>query len=130
MNRSKWTGMMTLLAFLVAGTAFGQAKSGENSMHVESTSKNKGPGSDTKTKTESVIGSVKSYEAGKKITVTGPKNKDYTFDLSENVATKGTFGVGDRVKVTYSKASGGDRVTTVVAYPAASSAKKTKKTAA
>lgn len=130
MNRPKWTGMMTLLAFLFAGVALAQTKSGESSMHIESTSKNKGPGPNTRSKTESVIGTVKSYEAGKKITVTGPKNKDYTFDLSENVATKGTFGVGDRVKVTYSKASGGDRVTTVVTYPAASSAKKTKKTAA
>jgi hypothetical protein len=130
MNRSKWPGMMTLLAFLVSGTAIGQAKSGESSMHVESTSKNKGPGSDTKTKTESVIGTVKSYVAGEKITVTGPKNKDYTFDLSENVATKGSIAVGGRVKVTYSKTDGGDRVTTVVAYTTASHLKKTRKTAA
>jgi hypothetical protein len=107
-----------------------RASHGESSMHMESTMKHKGPGPNTKIKTESVIGTVKSYEAGKKIVVTGPKDKDYSFDLSENVATKGTIGVGERVKVTYSKADGGDKVTTVEASPAASHTKKTKKTAA
>jgi hypothetical protein len=100
------------------------------SMHMESTSKHKGPGPDTKTKTETVIGTVKTYEAGKKITVTGPKDKDYTFDLDENVAMKGTTNVGDRVKVTYSKMDGGDKVTTIVPAPTASHSKKTKKSAA
>ncbi len=113
-----------------AEAAEARAAHGESSVHMESTMKQKGPGPNTKTKTESVIGTVKSYEAGKKITVTGPKDKDYSFDLSENVATKGTFGVGDRVKVTYSKTDGGDKVTTVVAYPTASHSKKMKKTAA
>jgi len=100
------------------------------SMHMESTSKHKGPGPDTKTKTETVIGTVKTYEAGKKITVTGPKDKDYTFDLDENVAMKGTTSVGDRVKVTYSKTDGGDKVTTIMPAPTASHSKKAKKSAA
>jgi len=97
-------------------------------MHVESKTELKGPGPNTKVKTESVIGTVKEYKAGKKITVTGPKDKDYTFDLDENVAMKGSINVGERVNVSYTKADGGDRVTTVVAYPAAAK-KKTKKTA-
>jgi len=97
-------------------------------MHVESKTEHKGPGPNTKVKTESVIGTVKEYEAGKKITVTGPKDKDYTFNLGENVAMKGSVNVGERVNVSYTKADGGDRVTTVVAYPAAAK-KKTKKTA-
>ncbi len=97
-------------------------------MHVESKTELKGPGPNTKVKTESVIGTVKEYQAGKKITVTGPKDKDYTFNLDENVAMKGSVNVGERVNVSYTKADGGDRVTTVVAYPAAAK-KKTKKTA-
>ena len=99
-------------------------------MHMESTTKNKGPGPNTKVKTETVIGTVKTYDAGKKITVTGPKDKDYSFDLDENVAVKGTANVGDRVKVVYSKSDGGNKVTTIVPAPTASQSKKTKKTAA
>jgi hypothetical protein len=81
-------------------------------------------------KTETVIGTVKTYEAGKKITVTGPKNKDYSFDLDDNVAMKGTANVGDRVKVVYSKSDGGNKVTTISPAPVASQSKKTKKSAA
>ena len=121
----RWTGMMTLLAFLLAGAAIGQTKSVS-----ESTTKEKDAQGSMKTKTKTVTGTVKEYEAGKKIVVTGPKDKDYSFDLSENVATKGTIGVGERVKVTYSKTDGGDKVTTVEASPAASHPKKTNKTAA
>ena len=81
--------------------------------------------------TETVIGSVKEYESGKKIVVTGPKNKDYTFDLDDNVGMKGPVNVGERVKVTYSKGDGGDKVTTVVPYPIATKhTKKAKKSAA
>jgi hypothetical protein len=98
-------------------------------MHMESTSKSTGPGPNTKVKTETVIGTVKTYEAGKKITVTGPKNKDYTFDLDENVAMKGSANVGERVKVTYSKTNGKDKVMTIVPAPVATHS-KTKKTGA
>jgi hypothetical protein len=108
-----------------AQTAESHASHG-GSMHMESTTKATGPGPNTKTKTETVVGTVKTYEAGKKITVTGPKNKDYTFDLDENVAMKGTANVGDRVKVTYSKMDGGDKVTTIAPAPVASHSKKTK----
>jgi uncharacterized protein YaiE (UPF0345 family) len=101
------------------------------SLHMESTTKHKGPGPNTKIKTETVIGSVKEYESGKKIVVTGPKNKDYKFDLDDNVGMKGPVNVGERVKVTYSKSDGGDRVTTIVSYPMATKhTKKTKKSAA
>ena len=107
-----------------------RAAHGGGSMHMESTTKHTGPGPNTKTKAETVIGTVKTYEAGKKITVTGPKDKDYSFDLDENVAMKGTIAVGDRVEVSYTKSDGGDKVTTVMPYPTAQHAKKTKKTAA
>ena len=83
---------------------------------TESVTKHTGPGPDTKVKTETVIGTVKKYEAGKKITVTGPKDKDYSFDLDENVAFKGDVAVGQRVKVTYTKTDGGDKITSVMPY--------------
>ena len=105
------------------------AQSG-GSMHMTSTTKHKGPGPNTKIKTETVIGSVKEYESGKKIVVTGPKNKDYKFDLDDNVGMKGPVNVGERVKVTYSKSDGGDKVTTIVSYPMATRHKKSKKSAA
>lgn len=107
------------------------AKSG-GALHMESTTKHEGPGPNTKVKTETVIGTVKELEAGKKIVVTGPKDKDYKFDLDDNVGMmKGPVNVGQRVKVTYTKGDNGDKVTTVVPYPIPSvKMKKTKKTAA
>jgi len=82
-------------------------------VHSESTVKESAPGVDVKTKTEVVIGVVKSYDPGKTIKITGPKDKNYSFDLDEQVAMKGTVAVGERVKVTYTKTDGGQKVTTV-----------------
>jgi hypothetical protein len=84
--------------------------------HTESTSKTKGPEGSSKVKTEVVVGTVKTYEEGKKITVTGPKNKDYSFDLDEQVKIAGPVTVGDRVKVTYTKGDNGERVTVLAHY--------------
>ena len=84
--------------------------------HMESVSKEKGPGGTSKVKTEVVIGTVKTYEEGKKITVTGPKNKDYSFDLDEQVKIAGPVSVGERVKVTYTKGDIGERVTVLAPY--------------
>jgi hypothetical protein len=82
-------------------------------VHSETTTKHTGAGPNTKEKTEVVIGTVKKYEAGKSLTVTGPKDKDYSFDLDENVAFKGDVAVGQRVKVTYTKTDAGDKITAV-----------------
>lgn len=83
-------------------------------MHTETTTKHTGPGKNTKVKTEIVVGTVKTYEAGKKITVTGPKDKDYSFDLDENVSMKGSaVNVGDKVKVTYMKDNNGMKATMI-----------------
>jgi hypothetical protein len=71
------------------------------------------PGPDIKTKTETVIGTVKEYEAGKKIKVTGPNDKDYSFDLDEGVSMKGHVAVGQRVKVVYTKGDMGNHVSVV-----------------
>lgn len=122
----RWIGPIAVFAFLATGIALGQA----GTMHVESTTKQKGPGPNTKVKSEIVIGTVKDYEAGKEIEVTGPNEKKYTFKLDENVGMKGPVHVGERVKITYTKSDGGEKVTTVVAYPSASMKKKTKKSAA
>jgi hypothetical protein len=110
-----------VLALGVAVAALGQTT------HTESTTKHKGPGPNTKVKTETVIGTVKTYEAGKKITVTGPKDKDYSFDLDENVSMAGTaINTGDRVKVTYTKGDSGQKATTIAPYKAKVSTKKSK----
>ena len=63
-----------------------------------------------------MIGTVKEYEPGKKIKVVGPKDKDFSFDLDENVGMKGPVAVGDRVKVTYTKTDSGQKVTIVEPY--------------
>jgi hypothetical protein len=69
------------------------------------------PGPDVRTKTEVVIGTVKEFEPGKKIKVTGPKDEDYTFDLDQTVTVIGPVAVGQRVKVEYTKSNLGNRVT-------------------
>ena len=93
-----------------------QMAAGAPKSHTESMTKHEGPGPDTKTKSEVVIGTVKEYEAGKKIKVVGPKDKDFSFDLDENVGMKGPVAVGDRVKVTFTKTNNGQKVTTVEPY--------------
>jgi hypothetical protein len=116
MKRIRVTAAM--IAFGAATLAMGQTASTTpapgSTMHSESTTKHTGPGPNTKVKTEVVVGSVKTYEAGKKITVTGPKDKDYSFDLDENVSMQGsTVNVGDKVKVTYVKGDNGMKATMI-----------------
>jgi hypothetical protein len=86
-------------------------------MHSESTTKSSGPAASTKTKKEVVVGTVKEYEAGKSIKVTGPNSKDYNFDLTDMVALKTALTVGERVKVTFTTSDSGAKATTIVAYP-------------
>ena len=93
------------------GSANGQ-EAGER-VHSESTTKQTGPGPDARSKTEVVIGNVKKYEAGKKITVEGPKDKDYSFDLDESASINPSVAVGQRVKVTYTKGNNGQKVTMI-----------------
>ena len=124
MKRIRVTAAL-IVAFGATAFAFGQTATPVPgaTMHSESTTKHKGPGPNTKVKTEVVVGTVKTYEAGKKITVTGPKNKDYSFDLDENVSMSGpAVNVGDKVKVTYTKGDNGNKATII------GPAKMTKKT--
>ena len=98
---------------MAATTEETQATNAGPRMHSESTVKHKGPGPDTKTSNEVVIGTVKKYDAGKKIEVTGPGDKEYTFDLDHASGVEGNVAVGERVKVTYTKTADGNKVTTI-----------------
>jgi hypothetical protein len=86
-------------------------------MVVENETKHTGAGPNTKTKTETVVGTVKDYSPGKSIKVVGPGDKSYSFDLDDASGVKGDVAVGERVKVTYTKTDGGDKVTIVQPYP-------------
>jgi ABC-type glycerol-3-phosphate transport system substrate-binding protein len=98
---------------LSAAGADAQAAASAPRAHVESEMKQSQPGPDLKTKSEVVVGTVKEYEPGKKIKVTGPGDKDFSFDLDEGVGLKGNIAVGERVKVTYTKLSNGNKVLTI-----------------
>ena len=81
--------MAVALGFLIGAQALAQSKT-----HTESTTKQSAPGPDLKSKTETVTGTVKEYDAGKKIKISGPNDKTYTFDLDENAQVQGTIAVG------------------------------------
>lgn len=87
------------------------AASTGGTMHMKSKSTVHQPGPDVKTKMEVVVGTVKEYEAGKKIKVTGPEGKDVSFDLDEGVTVNGAIAAGRRVKVEYTKSEGKEHVT-------------------
>jgi hypothetical protein len=110
---SKGTDGVERVTVLSAASADTQAAVSAPRSHVESEVKESGPGPDVKTKSEVVVGTVKEYEPGKKIKVTGPGDKDFSFDLDEGVGLKGNIAVGERVKVTYTKLSNGNKVLTV-----------------
>jgi hypothetical protein len=84
--------------------------------YMETTTKEKGPEGSRKMKTETLVGTVKEYEAGKKIKVTGPDNKSYSFNLDEAVSMTGPIAIGDRVKVTYTKGDSDEKVTVLAPY--------------
>ena len=109
-------GRETVVAVSEA-TASAVAASDAPKMHSETVTKSSGPMADTKTTTETVVGTVKEYEAGKSIKVTGPNHKDYSFDLTDMASPKKAVSVGERVKLTFTKSDNGDKVTKIVAYP-------------
>ena len=98
---------------LSAASADAQAATSAPRSHTEMTTKESGPGPDAKTKSEVVVGTVKDYEPGKKIKVTGPGDKDFSFDLDEGVTVHSNVAVGERVKVTYTKLPNGNKATTI-----------------
>jgi hypothetical protein len=125
MKRNLALAMALAFGFVTAAAVAQQTQpTPGTSMAGESTTKHKGPGPNTKTTTKWVVGTVKEYEAGKKIVVTGPKNKDTSFDLDQNAAVSGDIAVGTKVKVTYTKDSNGQKVTTVAPSGKKKSSKK------
>ena len=100
-------------------------KPGEK-VYMESTTKHTGPGPNTKTKTEVVVGTVKAYEAGKEIEVEGPGGKDFEFDLDEQVVVKGAIVKGQSVRVEYIKMDDGTERVMILA-PAVAATKDSKK---
>src|SRR6266542_5904740 len=110
-------GIAAAFCFLVGA----QAALAQTSVHKETKMKQTGPGPNVKVKTETVVGTVKEYEAGKKIKITGPNNKDYSFDLDETVRVDGTIAVGEMAKVEWVKGDNGkQRVTVIAPYSAPS----------
>jgi hypothetical protein len=125
MKRNLALAMALAFGFVTAAAVAQQTQpTPGTSMAGESTTKHKGPGPNTKTTTKWVVGTVKEYDAGKKIVVTGPKNKDSSFDLDQNAAVSGDIAVGTKVKVTYTKDSSGQKVTTIAPSGKKKSSKK------
>lgn len=102
-----------------AEMAMRQPQSGVgNEMHMKSETTVHQPGPNRETKTEVVVGTVQEFEPGKLIKVTGPDNKDYSFNLDGGVGMVGKVVVGSRVKVEYTKSNDGiDHVTVVSLVP-------------
>lgn len=97
-------------AFFVAGS---QAAPAQTKVHTESKIKQTGPGPNTKIKSEKVVGTVKEYEAGKKIKISGPNDKIYSFDLDEAVRVLGAVTVGQMAQVEWTKENGRERATVI-----------------
>jgi hypothetical protein len=102
------------VAVLSEASASKQAAAAAPRSETETSTKKTGPGPNEKTKSDTVVGTVKEFNPGKSIKVTGPGDKTYSFDLDQAAGVTGSPAVGDRVKVTYTKTSNGDKVTTVV----------------
>ena len=122
MSMRRWITTASVLAFLATGFAAAQTK-------VESVTKEKSSAGTTKSKAKTVTGTVKEYEAGKKIKITGPGDKTSTFELDENARVEGSIAIGQMAKVEYTKDAKGMEHVTVLseqmagAPPAATKAK-------
>jgi hypothetical protein len=96
-----------VLAAAIAVLSGGHQAIAQTSTHKEKVVKHEGPGLDTKTKTETVVGVVKRYEPGKEIEILGPKDKTHSFDLDENAQVHGAILVGQKATVRFTKAADG-----------------------
>jgi hypothetical protein len=90
-----------------------QAAPAQTKVHTESKTKQTGPGPNTTVKSEKVVGTVKEYEAGKKIKISGPNDKIYSFDLDEAVRVDGAVTVGQMAQVEWTKENGRERATVI-----------------
>jgi len=99
------------LCLLAASQVFAQTP---EKKAVETTTKQTGAGPNLKTEAQSVSGTVREYEAGKKIKLSGPGDKSYSFDLSENARVEGAIVVGQMATVQFSKGTDGKESVIVV----------------
>jgi hypothetical protein len=95
--------MAAAILFVAGAPAAAQ----EKKVHIESRTKQSGPGPDSKVKKEITVGTVKEYEAGRKLKVVGPNDKTYSFDLDENARVEGAITVGQPVTVQWTKDDNG-----------------------
>jgi len=122
--KKNWMALSAAAIFAVAYTATAQTNTADTSgktMAQTTETKHAGPGKDTKTKGKTVIGTVKTLEAGKKIVVTGPKNKDYSFALDDKDMTANVdpaIAVGNKVKVVEKTDEAGKKTLAVSPYTA------------
>ena len=123
--KKNWMALSAAAVFALAYTAAAQAQTDtsatDKTMAQTTETKHTGPGKNTKTKGKTVTGMVKSYDAGKKIVVTGPKNKDYSFDLDDKDMTANVdpaVAVGNKVTVKESTDDAGKKTLSVAPYKA------------
>ena len=126
--KKNWMALSAAAVFALAYSAAnaqtdtsGTAATGNKTMAQSTETKHTGPGKNTKTKGKTVTGTVKSYDAGKKIVVTGPKNKDYSFDLDDKdmaATVDPAVAVGNKVTAKESTDDAGKKTLTVSPYVA------------
>jgi hypothetical protein len=134
--RKNWMALSAAAIFAFAYSAAAQTgtsdstATGGKTMAQTTETKHTGPGPNTKTKAKTVIGTVKTLDAGKKIVVTGPKNKDYSFDLDDKDMTATVdpaVAVGNKVKVHEGTDDAGKKTLTVSPYTGKSAMHHSKK---
>ncbi|MGE5413303.1 MAG: hypothetical protein ACM3NW_03945, partial [Syntrophomonadaceae bacterium] len=80
------------------------------------------PGATLKSETQSVLGTVKEYEAGKTIKLSGPGDKSYSFDLRGDAKVDGAIVVGQMATVKYTKGTDGKETAVAVSEATANAA--------
>ncbi len=125
--KKNWMALSAAAIFAFAYSAAAQTSdstaTGDKTMAQTTETKHTGPGPNTKSKGKTVIGTVKTLDAGKKIVVTGPKDKDYSFALDDKDMTATVdpaVAVGNKVKVHESTDDSGKKMVTVSPYTASS----------
>ncbi len=116
MKKPIFGGVAAVISSLALTGGFALA---QQPAHTETTTKQTGPGPTVKTHMEWVTGTVEDYEPGKKIKVSGPGGKSYSFDLDEGARVHGTIVVGKTAKVGHGKTSDGREYVTVVSQASA-----------
>lgn len=124
--KKNWMALSAAALFAVTYSAAAQSSStadtsatGGKTMAQSTETKHTGAGKNTKTKGKTVIGTVKTYDAGSKIVVTGPKDKDYSFELDDKDMTANVdpaVAVGNKVKVVESTDDAGKKTLMVSPY--------------